>query len=127
MRTATKILTLLCGFAVLLGIVYWLVTKEAVGTVLLLSFACMPGIVVAYTLRHGMLAERRSEDDAEADPRSRAGETLGPFPAETVWPILLVLGVVTIGASLIYGLILLPLGAALFLWAVVGFARESRD
>ncbi len=51
---------------------------------------------------------------------------LGPFPAETVWPIFLVLGSITIGASLIYGLILLPVGGALFVWSIVGFTRESR-
>ena len=57
---------------------------------------------------------------------TQAGEVLGPFPAETVWPLFLVLGTITIGASLIYGLILLPLGVVLFVWSIVGFARESR-
>lgn len=126
MRTATKLLAALCGFGVVLGLLYWLVTGEVVGAILLLAFGCMPGIVVGYGLRHGAMRRHPPEDDAEADPRAQAGEVLGPFPAETVWPIFLVLGVITIGASLIYGLILLPPGAALFLLAIVGFTRESR-
>lgn len=121
-----RYLVALCAFAVILGTVYWFVTYEAVGTILLLTFACTPAIVVLFAIRHGAMRERRTEDDPEADPRSQAGEVLGPFPAETVWPALLLLGTVAIGASLIYGLILLPLGAALFVWSIVGFTRESR-
>ena len=126
MRIATRYLQILFVFAVVAGVVYWFVTKEAVGAVLFASFAAMPAIVAVYAIRHGAMRDRRSEDDPEADPRSQAGEVLGPFPAETVWPIFLVLGSITIGASLIYGLILLPVGGALFVWSIVGFTRESR-
>jgi hypothetical protein len=123
---ATRFLVFLAVFAAALGLIYWFVTYEAVGAVLLLAFACMPAIVAFYAIRHGAMRDRRSEDDSEADPRTQAGEVLGPFPAETVWPVFLVLGTITIGASLIYGLILLPLGAVVFVWAIVGFTRESR-
>lgn len=126
MRMATRYLMVLAVFAAGLGVIYWFITYEIVGTVLLLSFACMPAIAAVFAIRHGSLRARRSEDDPEADPRAQAGEVLGPFPAETVWPLFLVLGTITIGASLIYGLILLPLGVVLFVWSIVGFARESR-
>ena len=42
------------------------------------------------------------------------------------WPIFLVLGTIVTGASLVYGLILVPVGAALLVWSVLGFTRESR-
>jgi hypothetical protein len=125
-RTATRFLVILGAFAAGLGVAYWFITYEAVGTVLLLSFALTPAIIALYAIRQGSLRDLRAEDDPDADPRSLAGETLGPFPAETVWPIFLVLGTITIGASLIYGLILLPVGVGMFCWALVGFARESR-
>jgi Cytochrome c oxidase subunit IV len=125
-RVATRYFVLLFLFALVVGVTYWFITYEAVGTVLLLAFACTPAIIVVYAVRHGSMRDRRPEDDAEADPASEAGEILGPFPAETVWPIFLVLGTIAIGASLIYGLILVPVGAALFVWALLGFARESR-
>ena len=46
MRVATRFLIVLCAFAALAGVVYWLITEEAVGTVLLLGYALMPAIVV---------------------------------------------------------------------------------
>ena len=126
MRVATRYFVLLFLFASVAGIVYWFVTYEAIGTVLLLGFACTPAIIVVYAIRHGSMSERPPEDNAEADPATEAGEVLGPFPAETVWPIFLVLGTIVTGASLVYGLILVPVGAALLIWAVLGFTRESR-
>lgn len=126
MRVATRYFVLLFLFASVAGIVYWFITYEAVGTILLLAFACTPAIIAVFAIRHGSMSGRRPEDDAEADPATEAGEVLGPFPAETVWPIFLVLGTIVTGASLVYGLILVPVGAALLVWAVLGFTRESR-
>jgi hypothetical protein len=40
--------------------------------------------------------------------------------------VFLVLGVIVTGASLVYGLLLLPVGMALVAWAIAGLARESR-
>jgi hypothetical protein len=125
-RVGTRYFVLLFLFASIVGAVYWFITYESVGTVLLLAFACMPAIIAVFAIRHGSMRERRAEDDAEADPASEAGEVLGPFPAETVWPIFLVLGTIVTGASLVYGLILVPVGAALLVWSVLGFTRESR-
>ena len=126
MRVGTRYFVLLFLFASIVGTVYWFITYESVGTVLLLAFACTPAIIAVFAIRHGSMRERRAEDDAEADPASEAGEVLGPFPAETVWPIFLVLGTIVTGASLVYGLILVPVGAALLVWSVLGFTRESR-
>ena len=126
MRTVFRLLIGLGVFGLTLGTVYWFITYESVGTVLLLAFACTPAIIAVFAIRHGSMRERRAEDDAEADPASEAGEVLGPFPAETVWPIFLVLGTIVTGASLVYGLILVPVGAALLVWSVLGFTRESR-
>ena len=126
MKIVTRYLMALGVFAAVLGAIYWFITYEVVGAVLLVAFAGMPAIVAAYAIRHGATRDHRAEDDPEADIRAHAGEVLGPFPAETVWPIFLVLGTIAIGASLIYGLILLPVGAVVFVGAIVGFARESR-
>ncbi len=126
MRVATRYFVLLFLFASIVGAVYWFITYEWVGTVLLLAFACTPAIIAVFAIRHGSMRDRRAEDVAEADPAAEAGEVLGPFPAETVWPIFLVLGTIVTGASLIYGLILVPVGAALLVWAMLGFTRESR-
>ena len=114
-------------FALVAGTVYWFLTFEPAGSVLLWSFAVMPLIVAAYAIGHGALRDERAEDDPEATPQQVAGERIGSFPAVTVWPIFLVLGVATVGASLVYGLILLPVGLGLATWAILGLMRESRS
>ena len=72
----TRFFIFLAVFAAGLGLIYWFLTYEAVGTVLLLAFACMPAIVAVYAIRQGSMRDRRSEDDPEADPRAQAGEVL---------------------------------------------------
>lgn len=119
-------MVVLSAFGIVTGLVYWALTGELVGVVLLLGFAAMPGLIGAFMMMHGSTEAADASDDPIAEPSARAGELLGPFPAVTIWPIVLVGGVIVIGASLIYGLILLAPGAALFCWGVLGLARESR-
>ncbi len=126
MTTVTKYLFVLFAFGAVTGTVYWFLTYEPAGTVLLWSFSLMPLVVALYAVRHGSLRDRRAEDDPDATPGRAAGEEVGTFPATTAWPILLVLGAVAVGASLVYGLILLPVGVALVAWAAFGLMRESR-
>jgi hypothetical protein len=126
MRTATRYLWLLCAFGLGLGTLYWFLTYEATGAVLLWAFGLMPLIVATWVTRRGILGEQRAEDDPDAVPSMSSGDSVGSFPLMTAWPIFIVLGVILIGASLVYGLILLIPGLALFGYAAFGFVRESR-
>ncbi|MGH2578637.1 MAG: hypothetical protein ACRDG9_12940, partial [Actinomycetota bacterium] len=56
-----------------------------------------------------------------------AGQELGTFPAASVWPLVLVLGSIAVGASLVYGLLLLPVGLGVTALAVLGLMRESQS
>ena len=125
MRTVTRYLTFLGVFALVLGTVYWLLTHEWTGAVLLWFLALMPLVVAAFALRHRS-SSVAAEDDPDANAQDPAGEILGSFPMSTVWPVFLVLGVLVTGAGVIYGLILVPAGFALMGWAVLGLMRESR-
>jgi hypothetical protein len=127
-RTATKYLGLLCVFGLVLGAVYWFLTHEWTGAVLLWFLGLMPLIVGAYAARHGSLRgpPAQEQDDPEATPGEAAGEVVGSFPMGSVWPIFLVLGVLLTGAGVVYGLILVPAGLAVMGWAVIGLMRESR-
>jgi Cytochrome c oxidase subunit IV len=126
-RTATRYLWALCVFAIVLGTIYWFLTYEATGAVLLWALGLMPLIVATWVTRRGVLREPTAEDDAAADPHAAAGEVVGSFPMASAWPVFLVLGVITVGASLVYGLILLVPGVALMGYAVFGLMRESRN
>ncbi len=126
MRTLTRYLYVLFAFGLVLGTIYWLITKEWTGSILLWTFSLTPLIIAVYATRHGALSTPSPQDDPDASPTDDPGEDLGTFPAASVWPIFLVSGVVLTGASLIYGLILLVVGLPLIAWAVIGFMRESR-
>jgi Cytochrome c oxidase subunit IV len=121
-----RYLWLLAAFGLTLGTLYYVLTGEWTGAVLLWFTGLMPLIVAAWTTRRGAVRERRPEDDPDADPADSRGESLGSFPLASAWPLFLVLGVITLGMALIYGLILLPVAVGAMCWAVVGFMRESR-
>ncbi len=127
MRTATRYLWVLCVFAIALGTIYWFITYEATGAVLLWALGLMPLIVATWISRRGILRAPRAEDERDADPGAAAGEAVGSFPMASAWPVFLVLGVITVGASLVYGLILLAPGVALMGYAIYGLMRESRN
>ena len=117
----------LFAFGAISGTIYWFVTFEPAGTLLLWSFSLMPLIVAGYLVLHGAVRTRTLEDDPDARPDRAAGQELGTFPAASTWPVVLVVGSITVGASLVYGLLLLPVGLGVTALAVLGLMRESRS
>jgi hypothetical protein len=128
MRTFTRYLWVLTAFGLGLGTVYWLITEETTGAVLLWIFGLMPLILGAWTARHEHRGDPAlPEDDPEADPAAEAGQPVGIFPAVTLWPLVFVAGIVTTGAGLVYGTLLLWPGIAVVAMAILGLMRESRS
>jgi hypothetical protein len=125
-KIASRLLWVYSGFGLGLGTLYYALTQEWVGSMALWFLGLMPAIVALWWSLHGPSRDVLLADDPDADPASSAGESLGSFPMTTAWPVFLVLGVIVTGASLVYGLLLLPVGAAMLVWAIVGLARESR-
>jgi len=126
-RTAAWMMLALFAFGAISGTIYWFVTYEPAGTFLLWSFSLMPLIVAGYLLLHRGVRARTMEDDPDASPDRAAGEELGTFPAASAWPLVLVLGSIAAAASLVYGLLLLPVGLGAMALAVLGLMRESRS
>ena len=126
MSTWGRLFLALTVFAEVLGTVYYFISSEWAGSVLLWTLGLMPAIVWIYAARRGAFRFPVAQDDPAADPSASAGEDLGSFPSSTIWPVFLVLGVIVIAASIVYGLILLPLGGAIAGSAVFGLMRESR-
>lgn len=116
----------LAAFGLGLGTIYYALTQEWVGSTLLWVMGLMPLVVVGYAARRGALRSSTPADDPEASPADAAGEDLGEFPATSAWPLFMVLGVAAIGAAIVYGLILLPIGIGATGWAAIGLMRESR-
>jgi len=126
-RTTVWMMLALFAFGAISGTIYWFVTYEPAGTILLWSFSLMPLILAFYLMLHGGGRLRTLADDPEATPDRAAGQELGTFPAASTWPVVLVLGSITVGASLVYGLLLLPVGLGVMALAVLGLMRESRN
>ena len=127
MRTATWMMLALFAFGAISGTIYWFLTYEPAGTFLLWSFSLMSLVVAGYLVVHGAVRARSLEDDPDATPDRAAGQEVGTFPAASAWPLVLVLGSITVGASLVYGLLLLPVGLAVTALAILGLMRESQS
>ncbi len=127
MRIGSRYLWVLAGFAWALGALYWAITYEWTGMVLLVFLGFMPLIVAGWLARQVPGHTGGPQDDPQADPDAEAGAAVGSFPLASAWPVFTVLGVIVIGASLVYGLIIAPAGVALLGWSVFGFMRDSRN
>jgi hypothetical protein len=124
-RTTTKYFIALAAFGFGFGTLYWFLTYERTGSILLWSLGLTPLIVAAWVIRRRSFDGLGPQDDEDASPSDVAGKPVGSFPGASIWPVFLVLGVIVTGAALVYGLLLLPVGIAIWAVAVVGLVRES--
>lgn len=128
MRNVYRLLIGQGVFGLALGTIYWFLTYEPTGSVLLWAFGLMPLVVAAWIHRRIRAGTASGpSDDTGGTPAKEAGEIVGSFPSGSVWPLFLALALLALGAALLYGAILVPLGAALVAFAVLGLMRESRD
>jgi uncharacterized membrane protein YfcA len=128
-KTSTKIFLALGVWGVAIGAIYWFITYEPAGTVLLGVFGLMGLVVALYSMREGALRTRRPEapeDRDDATPADAAGRRVGSFHFESAWPLWFSAGAALVAAGLAYGLYLIPVGAVAMIVAVLGLMRESR-
>jgi hypothetical protein len=130
MRVAVRILVGTAAFGLVVGAIYWFVSHEAAGTTLLLALGIAPLILAVYVERDrraaGVDKATLPEDLPDARPEDVAGEDVGSFPAESVWPIVLAGASVLVLGGVVYGLALLVVGFLVGTVAVMGLMRESR-
>jgi cytochrome c oxidase subunit IV len=105
--------------------IYWFVSYEPAGTILLLGTAAATYVMAAY----GWLRVRGSsepiEDRGDADPGAGAGEPITSFTMDSPWPLVFGVGASVLAGGLVFGFPLLLLGAILMVVACVGLMRES--
>jgi hypothetical protein len=125
--TQSKFLLGAGGFAVVVAIVYWYFGYESAGFTMLLFMGLGTGFIGLYILRRAG-RERRvyAEDDPEADMASQAGEHVGWFPAGSIWPLVMGIGLAVGLEGFVYGAWLAVAGGILFVWAAIGLMMESR-
>ncbi|MDP8936808.1 MAG: cytochrome c oxidase subunit 4 [Actinomycetota bacterium] len=103
---------------------YWFVSYEHAGSVMLALSVPAFVMVGVYLLLQSRRTGLRPEDrpDASID---EGEEEIGYFPSSSVWPLVLALGAVALANSLVFGLGLAALGVGLTVTAAVGYAAEA--
>jgi uncharacterized membrane protein YccF (DUF307 family) len=115
-------------FGVAVGVVYWLLTYERAGSVLLVMYGVTALVISGYAL---LGARSRSvpelEDRPDAEVEDAAGRPVGAFHFASPWPVWVAVGSTLTAAGLAFGLYLVPVGVAVLVVAVLGLMRESRS
>lgn len=125
MRTEPKFLLFAGTFSLAVALVYWFLSYERAGSVLLLFMFLAPAFVGAYLVRRGWRLHR-PEDRRDADPSEGSGAAVGRFHEASAWPLVMALGAAVAGVGLVFGTWPLVLGLVVVALAVAGLVRESR-
>ena len=127
MKTETKVVLFAAVFVAVISTIYWFTSYEDAGTVMLgmgaVAYAMLCGYLYLQVrrLRGG---PTRPEDD---DDGVVVGDVeVGFFPAASVWPVALALGVILVGLGLVFGLWFFVIAAIFIVGAVAGYAVEAQ-
>ena len=118
-------------FTVVITTIYWFVSYEEAGTILLAGIiagaAIFTGIVLvgARATRPRSRAPKKLLGFDETGAEQPLGLTEDVFPAMSAWPLVLSLGAGLVGVGLIYGAWLWIPGVALALSAAWGWITEA--
>jgi len=113
------------AFALVVGAIYWFLSHESAGAMMLLTMTAGLGIAASY-LR---LVRRRASlpaDRPDVRPSDVRDEPVGVFASRSVWPAVLALGFAVGLTGLIYGWWLTVAGAGGVTAALVGLVQDDR-
>jgi 4-amino-4-deoxy-L-arabinose transferase-like glycosyltransferase len=115
-------------FLVVTAIVYFAWSGEYSGTVMLTFGGCAYGLLFVFILMQFLRRERlpRAEDRDDAKPEDGEGE-IAFFPANSIWPVAMGLGAVSLAIGLAFGKWFWAIGGILLLGAIIGFAVEAES
>jgi hypothetical protein len=138
----TRFFLLIAGWAGALGVIYWFVSYEVAGTVLLAGLALATGTLAVWLIRSQRL-RRRAEAAAPGAGAPEAGaggagapeavdrpflDEEGRLPAPTLAPFAVGLGLALAALGPVFGLAPVAVGAVSFLWgAGTWFAASSEE
>jgi hypothetical protein len=126
MKLEWKVIAGASFFLAVIALIYWRMSDEAAGSVMLLFGFAAYGMLGAFLLlqwkrRHHI---DRPEDNPDGTYEEATGE-IGYFPAASIWPAGIGLGAIFVGVALIYGNWYWVIGLPLIVGAVIGFAVEA--
>jgi uncharacterized membrane protein YfcA len=124
MRTEYKLFVALGIFMLPLGIIYWFVSYEIAGSIMLLIVAIAFAFIGVYlAIQSKRMAGFRPED-YDATQEEGVG-VVGSFPGSSIWPLISAIALTFIAFGLTFSSFLAIPGLGLLLATVIGMARES--
>jgi hypothetical protein len=108
-----------------IGVVYWFVSYEDAGTVMLTGTALMGVFAGGYLYLQSRRYPPRLEDRPDATVAEGAGD-IDVFPSGTYWPLALAFGAAMTASGLIFGIWLVLGGLIFFVGGMIGWISESR-
>jgi hypothetical protein len=125
MRTESRIFLGVTSFFVVIGTLYWFLSYEDAGAVMLAASACLGLLAGGYLFLQSRRYPLRPEDREEATVAEGAGP-VDEFPTSSIWPIGIAFGSTMLATGLVFGLAVVLLGGGLFLISSIGMVLESR-
>ncbi len=125
MKLEGVVFVITAAFFLLIAVIYWFVSYEPAGTVLLFTTVGLGAIPGAYLVWKARGHPPRLEDRTDATIAEGAGR-IGSFPESSVWPLGLAGGLSLIGLAFVFGIWLALPGGVLVLVAIIGAIQEGR-
>lgn len=145
----TRFFLIIAGWALVLGVIYWIVSLEVAGTALLAGLALAAGAMSVWLIRGRDPSMRRQPDTdegetsggesaraapAEADTSGGGTEGIdrpfhdesGRIPEESLAPFAFGLGVALITLGAVFGIAPVALGIVPLLWGASGWLGDAR-
>ncbi len=126
MKSEARIFLGVAAFFVVIGVVYWFVSYENAGAVMLAASAVMgllAGGSIWFLSRHAPI---RAEDRADATIADGTG-TVDVFPTHSVWPFAVGLSAALMASGFAFGAWLVLIGVGALVISLAGYVREVRD
>ncbi len=128
MRVEALFLLGVAAFFGVVGVLYWFWAYDGTtsgGTMMLIGTTLLGFVPGSYYLWWSYRMKPRPEDRPDASIEDGSG-VIGSFPASSVWPFVLGMGLFLMVLSMVFGLWLIAPGFCLIISAAIGVTVESR-
>jgi hypothetical protein len=112
------------AFLILTGSIYWFVSYEHAGSVMLALAVAAALMVGAWLWLWSRRTGLRPEDRGDSSPSDGAGD-MGYFPSSSIWPFVIGAGAVVTANGFVFGVFLGLTGALIVVVGIVGYAVEA--
>jgi hypothetical protein len=124
-RTFAKVFAASGAFILASATIYWFVSYERAGTILLVGTGLAALAMAAYAWLETRGSPPPLEDRGDADPGEGAGEPIASFTMDSPWPLVFGVGLAVLAGGLVFGPPLMIVGAIVIVVAAIGMMRES--